>query len=95
MNNTLTKADLVELTYKNTGLPRKVIGDVIGDTLENICQSLESGEDVKISSFGTFNLRDKKQRIGRNPKTGVEAIITPRRVVNFKASSILKKRVEV
>jgi len=61
--------------------------------LAHMCDALAQGENVKISGFGTFLLRDKKQRIGRNPKTGVEVPITPRRVLTFRASQILKDRI--
>ena len=90
MPKTLTKIDLVEATYKKIGLPRKVIGDALSDILEQIFISLENGNDVKLSSFGTFHCLSKKKRIGRNPKTGEEVVIFPRRVVSFKASNLLK-----
>ena len=90
MQKTLTKIDLIEAVYKKIGLPRKVIGDVVSDLLEQICVSLENGNGVKLSSFGTFHCLSKRKRIGRNPKTGEEVVISPRRVVSFKASNSLK-----
>ena len=94
MSKTLTRIDLIETTYLKIGLPRKIISDVISEALEEICVSLEKGKNVKLSSFGTFHCLDKKERLGRNPKTGEEAIISPRRVVSFKASNALKSRCE-
>jgi len=89
---TVTKADIVKSVYQRVGLSKADSASLVNDLFEVIRQSLENGEDVKLSGFGHFVLRTKKERIGRNPKTGVEIMITPRRVATFKASPILKKR---
>ena len=89
----LTRADLSNAVYRDVGLSLAESGDLVDAVLEEICGALEKGEQVKLSSFGTFTLRRKKQRIGRNPKTGVEVPITPRTVLTFNASNILKSRV--
>ena len=92
-SGTLTRADLSELLHQEIGLSRAACSDMVEDILAKMCESLSHGENVKISGFGTFVLRDKKERIGRNPKTGVEVPITPRRVMTFRASQLLKERV--
>lgn len=89
----LTRADLSNAVYRDVGLSLAESSDMVDAVIEEICAALEKGEQVKISSFGTFSLRRKKQRIGRNPKTGVEVPITPRTVLTFNASNILKARV--
>ena len=94
MSKTLTRADLTEAVYRNIGLSRNESSDLVEAVLEEICVCLENGEEVKLSSFGTFSVQAKRERIGRNPKTGVEAVITPRRVLSFRASHILKDRVD-
>ena len=91
---TLTRADLTESVYRNIGLSRNESSDLVETVLEEICSCLESGEEVKLSSFGTFSVHEKNQRVGRNPKTGIEAVITPRRVLSFRPSHILKDRVD-
>ena len=91
---TLTRADLAEAVYRNIGLSRNESSDLVEAVLEEICVCLENGEEVKLSSFGTFSVHTKRERVGRNPKTGVEAVITPRRVLSFRASHILKDRVD-
>lgn len=91
--NTITRADLSEAVYERVGLSRSESGALVETTLQIMSDALVNGENVKISSFGSFNVREKSERIGRNPKTGVEAVITPRRVVVFKASQILKDAV--
>ena len=91
---TLTRADLAEAVYRNIGLSRNESSDLVEAVLEEVCVCLENGEEVKLSSFGTFSVQTKRERIGRNPKTGVEAVITPRRVLSFRASHILKDRVD-
>ena len=88
----MTKADIVKAVYERVGLSKSESARIVDELLEIIRSALESGEDVKISGFGHFVLRDKKARIGRNPKTGVEIMITPRRVVTFRASPIMKRR---
>ena len=94
MSKTLTRADLTESVYRNIGLSRNESSDLVESVLEEICTCLEAGEEVKLSSFGTFSVQSKRQRVGRNPKTGVEAVITPRRVLSFRPSHILKDRVD-
>ena len=90
MMKTITRADVAEILYQEVGLSRKEILDMV---LEEIVNELAAGSDVKLSSFGTFALRDKKPRIGRNPKTGVEAEISSRRVISFKPSQTMRKAV--
>ncbi|ODA68564.1 Integration host factor subunit alpha [Methyloligella halotolerans] len=88
---TLTRADLAEAVFQKVGLPRNESAELVELVLKEIVSSLERGETVKLSSFGSFGLRDKGQRIGRNPKTGQEVPITPRRVLVFRASNIMKQ----
>ncbi|MGB3469929.1 MAG: integration host factor subunit alpha [Erythrobacter sp.] len=90
---TLTRADLAETINRKMGLSRAESLDLVEATLEHMCKALERGENVKVSGFGSFILRDKNERVGRNPKTGVEVPITPRRVMTFRASQILKERI--
>jgi integration host factor subunit alpha len=90
---TLTRADLAETINRKMGFSRAESLDMVEAILAKMCSAMADGENVKISGFGTFILRDKKQRIGRNPKTGVEVPITPRRVLTFRASQKLKDRV--
>ncbi|MCZ8019695.1 integration host factor subunit alpha [Novosphingobium sp.] len=90
---TLTRADLAEAINRKVGLSRADSLGMVEAILDHMGNALESGENVKISGFGTFLLRDKTQRIGRNPKTGVEVPITPRRVLTFRASQMLKDRI--
>ena len=94
MSRTLTRADLTEAVYRNIGLSRNESAELVESVLEEMCVSLEVGEEVKLSSFGTFSVQSKRERVGRNPKTGVEATITPRRVLSFRPSHILKNRVD-
>jgi len=89
---TVTRTDLCEAVYKNTGLSRSESAAFVGLVLEEITDSLEHGEAVKLSSFGSFVVRNKGPRIGRNPKTGKQVPIAPRRVTVFKPSPLLKKR---
>lgn len=93
MANTLTRADLTEAVVRKVGLPRNESQDLVERVIEEICASLERGEAVKLSSFGSFGIRSKGQRVGRNPKTGQEVPITPRRVIVFRASNIMKDRI--
>ena len=88
------RADLADAVHDNVGLPRAECAELIDDVFKTMADSLSAGESVKISTFGTFNVRSKSERTGRNPKTGEEAVITPRRVVTFKASNLLKSKVE-
>ena len=90
---TLTRADLAETINRKMGLSRAESLDMVEAILEKMSKALEAGENVKISGFGTFVLRDKRQRLGRNPKTGVEVPITPRRVMTFRASQLLKEKI--
>jgi len=90
---TLTRADLAEALVRKVGLPRNESQDLVELVLSEIAQSLSRGEPVKLSSFGSFGIRDKGERIGRNPKTGQEVPITPRRVLVFKPSTIMKERI--
>ena len=79
--------------YEEIGLSRKDSNDILDMIIDEIIHELSSGNDVKLSSFGTFSLRDKKARSGRNPKTGVEALISPRRVISFKPSQSMRKTI--
>lgn len=90
----LTKADLAEHLFNVVGLNKREAKDLVERFFEEVRLSLERGEPVKLSGFGNFNLRDKRQRPGRNPKTGREIPITARRVVTFRAGHKLKSRVE-
>ena len=90
---TLTRADLAETINRKMGLSRAESLDMVEAILAKICDALSVGENVKISGFGSFVLRDKSERVGRNPKTGVEVPITPRRVMTFRASQLLKERI--
>ncbi|WP_338445546.1 integration host factor subunit alpha [Pelagerythrobacter marensis] len=90
---TLTRADLAETINRKMGLSRAESLDLVEAILAHMCEAMSNGENVKISGFGSFVLRDKKERIGRNPKTGVEVPITPRRVITFRASQLLKDRI--
>jgi integration host factor subunit alpha len=87
---TLTRADLAELLHQEIGLSRAACADMVEDILAKMCSALSEGSNVKISGFGTFVLRDKTERIGRNPKTGVEVPIAPRRVLTFRASQTMR-----
>ena len=89
----VTRADLTEAVRREVGLSRNESAQLVESVLEEIASTLARGEPVKVSSFGTFLLSDKTERIGRNPKTGEEAMIAPRRVVLFRASRTLKDRV--
>ena len=90
---TLTRADLAETINRKMGLSRSESLDMVEAILEKMSKALEDGENVKISGFGTFILREKNERIGRNPKTGIEVPITPRTVMTFRASQLLKERI--
>ena len=90
---TLTRADLAETINRKMGFSRAESLGLVETILAKMCEALADGENVKISGFGSFILRDKNERIGRNPKTGVEVPITPRRVLTFRASQKLKSRI--
>ncbi|GAA4216182.1 integration host factor subunit alpha [Sphingomonas endophytica] len=89
----MTRADLAESLHKQVGLSRADSSRLVEQILDNMCGALAKGENVKISGFGTFVLRDKGERIGRNPKTGVEVPIAPRRVLTFRASQMMRDRI--
>ena len=93
VDNTLTRMDLNEAVFREVGLSRNESADLVESVLNHISDAMVKGEQVKISSFGTFSLRDKSARVGRNPKTGDEAPIAPRRVLTFRPSHLLKDRV--
>ena len=90
MKKTWTRNDIIEAISDNVGLSLSDSSKIIEEIFEFILNELEKGDDVKISSFGTFSVRHKRSRIGRNPKTGVEAPITERNVVTFTSSNVLK-----
>ena len=93
-NGALTRADLAEAVHTEVGLTRQDCADLVERTLEMIAEALQRGEAVKLSGFGVFQVRDKRARMGRNPKTGEPAAIDPRRVITFRASQVLKAKVE-
>jgi integration host factor subunit alpha len=88
--NTLTRADLSEAVHRQIGLSRTESADLVKLVLDMVGDTLVSGETVKLSSFGTFMVRSKRERIGRNPKTGQEVPITPRRVLVFRPSQVMR-----
>jgi integration host factor subunit alpha len=90
---TITRAQLSEAVYQEVGLSRNESADLVEAVLKEVADTLSHGETVKISSFGTFSVRQKGRRIGRNPKTGQEVPILPRKVLVFRASNVLKSRV--
>lgn len=92
--NTLTRSDLSEAVYREIGLSRNESAQMVETILASISDALVQGENVKISSFGTFAVRSKGARMGRNPKTGEEVPIDPRRVLVFRPSHIMKERVD-
>ena len=89
----MTKAEIAALVHEHVGLSKKESGQIVDAVLDTIRRSLEHGEDVKLSGFGHFMVRSKHARRGRNPKTGDEITISPRHVVTFRASNLLKKKV--
>jgi integration host factor subunit alpha len=90
---TLTRADLAEAVVQKVGLPRNESQELVELILNEISSSLAAGQPVKLSSFGSFGIRSKGERIGRNPKTGQEVPITPRRVLVFRPSNIMKQKI--
>lgn len=90
---TITRADLSEVVYQKVGLSRTESAALVELVLTELADSLARGENVKLSSFGSFIVRQKGERVGRNPKTGEEVPIEPRRVMVFKPSNILKQRI--
>jgi integration host factor subunit alpha len=92
-SDTLTRADLSHRVHGEIGLGRADAARVVETLLSEMCGSLARGENVKLSGFGSFVLRDKRERVGRNPKTGIEVPIAPRRVLTFRASQITRDRI--
>ncbi|TVS00393.1 MAG: integration host factor subunit alpha [Rhodobacteraceae bacterium] len=92
-NKTLTRMDLTEAVFREVGLSRNESAALVDSVLHHVSDALAKGEQVKISSFGTFSVRQKNARIGRNPKTGEEVPISPRRVLSFRPSHLMKARV--
>jgi integration host factor subunit alpha len=90
---TVTRADLCEAVYQKVGLSRTESAQLVELVLDEITECVVRGEPVKLSSFGSFIVRSKSQRVGRNPKTGEEVPISPRRVMVFKPSNVLKQRI--
>ena len=90
---TVTRADLSEIVYQRVGLSRTESSELVQSVLDEICDAASRGETVKLSGFGSFVVRSKGERIGRNPKTGVEVPILPRRVMVFKPSNVLKAKI--
>ena len=91
--DTLTRAQLTEAVYEEVGLSRNESAALVESVLKEMSKALIRGEPVKISSFGSFTIRSKSERVGRNPKTGEEVPISPRRVIIFKPSHVLKSRI--
>jgi len=91
---TLTRADLCEAVHEEVGLTRQDCSALVERTLDLIAEALEAGKTVKLSGFGVFQVRAKRARMGRNPKTGEPAEIEPRRVIGFRASQVMKARVD-
>lgn len=94
IKNTVTRADLAEALYREIGLSRTESAALVEAVIDLVIDALIRGEVVKLAGFGTFSLRDKKERIGRNPKTGEEVPITSRRVLTFKPSQMMRERVD-
>ena len=92
-NKTITRADLCEAVYQKVGLSRTESADLVERVLDEISECIIRGDSVKLSSFGSFVVRKKGERVGRNPKTGQEVPISPRRVMVFKPSNVLKQRI--
>lgn len=92
--STVTRADLAEAVHEEVGLTRHDCAELVERTLELTAQALERGEQVKLSGFGVFQVREKRARMGRNPKTGEPAAIEPRRVIGFRASQVMKARID-
>ncbi|HAQ35363.1 MAG: integration host factor subunit alpha [Maricaulis sp.] len=91
---TLTRADLAEAVHRDVGLTRQESADMVQSVFQALSDTLAGGDSVKLSSFGSFQLRDKTGRVGRNPKTGEEVPIDPRRVLVFKPSQVLKDQID-
>ena len=95
LNMALTKADIIESVQQQLGFPQKKSNEVVEQLIETIKSTLASGEDVLVSGFGKFCVNDKKERKGRNPATGDSMMLRPRRVVTFKCSSKLRRKIKV
>ena len=91
---TLTRADLTEAVHDEVGLTRQDCASLVERTLGLMTEALEAGATVKLSGFGVFQVRAKRERVGRNPKTGEAAAIDPRRVIGFRASQVMKARID-
>ena len=91
---TVTRADLTDALHEAVGLTRQDCAQLVERTLDLITEAMEDGQTVKLSGFGVFQVRSKRERMGRNPKTGEPAAIAPRRVIGFRASQILKSRID-
>ena len=94
VEKTLTRMDLSEAVFNAVGLSKNESDDLVENVLKHMADALVDGEQVKISSFGTFSVRNKTERVGRNPKTGEEVTIEPRRVLTFRPSHLMKDRIE-
>jgi len=90
---TLTRANIADAVYERVGLSRVESADLVDDVFDLMADAIVEDGELKLSSFGTFQVKEKKARVGRNPKTGVEVTITPRSVVTYKASHILKDKI--
>ena len=90
---TVTRADLAESVFRKVGLSRTESAQLVETVIDEICNAIVRGESVKLSSFATFQVRSKNERIGRNPKTGEEVPILPRKVLVFRASHVLKNKI--
>ena len=93
-NETVTRADLCEAVHDEVGLTRQDCAEMVERTLDLVAEALEEGKTVKLSGFGVYQVRSKRARMGRNPKTGEPAEIEPRRVIGFRASQVMKARVD-
>tara|TARA_B110000971_G_C20010184_1_gene501179 strand:- start:1413 stop:1715 length:303 start_codon:yes stop_codon:yes gene_type:complete len=93
VGKTITRADLSEVVYNTVGLSRSESAQIVETVLDLVSDALVRGDDVKLSSFGSFLVRHKNGRVGRNPKTGEEVPIDPRRVLSFRASHVLKSKI--
>ena len=93
-DRTLTRAHLTEALHDEVGLTRQDCAGLVERTLDLVTEAMERGEVVKLSGFGVFEVRSKRERMGRNPKTGAPATIEPRRVIGFRASQVIKARID-
>jgi len=93
-DHTLTRADLTDALHEEVGLTRQDCAGLVERTLNLVAEAMAKGEDVKLSGFGVFQVRNKRERMGRNPKTGEPAAIRPRRVIGFRASQVIKARID-